>query len=177
MTLRCLTFLLLFPVVSFAQQQYYGSRISEIQLTGTSTLSDLQLLPSKNGDVITPDNVRASIQVLYDTHRYSYIEVEGKSGSGGTILIFHARPYFFFSTFQLNPENLLDRSLSGFLRVPYGERYSQTAVDRIAEETEKLLQNEGYFDAKVTAQPSFDETTRLATVLFNVRTKGRARIG
>src|SRR5215471_19940238 len=177
MTVRTLTFLLLFPAFSWGQQQYYGSRVSGIDFSGPSTPSDLQSLPIRRGDVITVDNIRSSIQALYSTHHYGYVEVEGESDAGGTKLIFRVRPIYYFSTFRLEPDNLLDRSLSGFLRLPVGERFSQTVLDRLTADTQTLLQNEGYFDAKVDAVTSIDETSRLVKVVFKVTTKGRAIVG
>src|SRR2546425_11146154 len=119
MTVRCLILLLLFPTFSFGQQQFYGTRVSGLSLSGAATESDLQFIPLHRGDTLTPTNVRDSIQALYNTGRYSYIEVDAvRADAGGTQVTFRVRPYYFFSTFRLEPENLLDRSISGFFRLP-----------------------------------------------------------
>src|SRR6185295_20066474 len=99
MTVRCLIFFLLFPVFSFGQQQYYGTRLNSLSMEGPSTGSDLQLLPLHVGDILTIDNVRASIQALHDTGRYSYVEVDAGSEPTGTHLTFRVRAVYFFSTF------------------------------------------------------------------------------
>jgi outer membrane protein insertion porin family len=177
MMVRCLIFLLLLPALSFGQQQFYGTRASSLTLTGSSTDSDLQAVPLHSGDILTEDNVRAAIQALYDTHRYSYIEVDAAPESGGTHLTFIVRPYYFFSTFRLDPDNLLDRSISGFFRLPFGEKFSQTEVDRISAATTDLLQSEGYPDAKVTPQIHLDESTHLASVVFHTDAEHRAQVG
>ena len=145
MTVRSLIFLLLFSGCCYGQQ-YYGTRIGQLELSGGDTSSDTEVLGIRAGDVVTPENIRAAIQALYNTHHYSYIEVEGQPGNNGTRLIFRLRPIRFFSSFRLEPDDLLDRSLSGFLRLPYGEPFSQAAVDRLTSQTGTLLQNEGYFD-------------------------------
>src|SRR2546425_8059852 len=113
MTVRCLILLLLFPTFSFGQQQFYGTRVSGLSLSGSATESDLQFIPLHRGDTLTPTNVRDSIQALYNTGRYSYIEVAATPADGGIQVTFRVRPYYFFSTFRLQPENLLDRSISG----------------------------------------------------------------
>jgi len=177
MTVRCLLFLLLFSTFAFGQQQYYGTRVKSLSLEGTADQSDLQLLPIRTSEVISVDNVRAGIQALFDTGRYSYIEVEGHAEDDGTRLVFRVRPHYFFSTFRLQPEKLLDRPVSNFFRLPYGEKFSRTVVDRIASEARDLLQTEGYFDATVDSDVQFDDTTRLARVVFTVHTRGRVRIG
>src|SRR6185436_16523255 len=176
MTVRCLIFLLLFPSFSFGQQQFYGTRVTSLSLSGPSTESDLQLLPIHVGDVITNDNVRASIQALHDTGRYSYIAVDATPEASGTKLTFIVRPVYFFSTFLLEPDDLINRPISGFLRLPYGERFSQNVADRIASDTADLLHSEGYFNAVVKATAQLDETTRLASVVLNA-TGQRATVG
>src|SRR5262245_49960033 len=139
MTVRRLIFLLLFPAIAYAQQQFYGTRVGSLSLSGLSDQSDLQKIPLRPGDIITTENVRASIQALYDTGKYAYIEVDARTQPTGTHLEFRVRPFFFFSTIRLSPEELLERPLSSFLRLPYGERFSQSVVDRIASQTLDLL--------------------------------------
>jgi len=178
MTVRCLIFLLLLPVVTFGQQRFYGTRVNSLTLTGALSQSDLQVIPLRTGDIITEENVRAAIQALYDTGQYSFVAVDAQDAGGGTTkLEFQVRPFYFFSTFRLVPEDLIDRSLSGLLRLPFGDRFSNTVVNRIATDTADLLKTEGYFDAIVTPDVRFDDTTRLATVTLNVTTRGKATIG
>ena len=178
MTVRCLIFLLLLPVVTFGQQRFYGTRVNSLTLTGALSQSDLQVIPLRAGDIITEENVRAAIQALYDTGQYSFVAVDAQDAGGGTTkLEFQVRPFYFFSTFRLVPEDLIDRPLSGLLRLPYGERFSNTVVNRIATDAAELLKGEGYFDAIVTPDVRFDDTTRLATVTLNVTTRGKATIG
>src|SRR5262245_46630773 len=131
MTVRRLIFLLLFPTIIYGQQQYYGTRVSSISLTGPSVQADLNTIPLRRGEIITIDNVRAAIQALYDTGRYSYVEVSATPEASGTRLEFVVRPHFFFTTIRLVPEDLLRRPLSSLLRLPYGEKFSQNAVDRL----------------------------------------------
>ena len=178
MTVRCLIFLLLLPGVTFGQQRFYGTRVNSLTLTGAPNQSDLQVIPLRAGDTITEEKVRTAIQALYDTGQYSFVAVDAEDAGGGTTkLDFQVRPFYFFSTFRMVPEDLIERPLSGMLRLPYGERFSNTVVNRIATDTSDLLKSEGYFDAIVTPEVQFDDTTRLATVTLNVVTKGKAIVG
>jgi outer membrane protein insertion porin family len=177
MTVRRLLFLLLFPVLAFGQQQYYGSRVSSLSLTGAANQSDLQAIPLKPGDLITAENIRSSIQTLYDTGRYRYIEVDGIADPGGTRLEFRVRRHFFLSSIRLEPEDLLDRSLSGVFRLPYGEKFSQSYVDRLVQDTTDLLHNVGYFEARIAPSIHFDESTLLATVTLVAENHNRADVG
>src|SRR5262245_48386175 len=91
--------LLLPCLVEAQQQQYYGLRVSSLALSGTDSQTDLQLVPIHPGDTLTAQNVRASIEALYGTGRYSAIEVDATSMPDETVaLTFRVRPNYFFST-------------------------------------------------------------------------------
>ena len=178
MKVQGLILALLLPWSVQAEQQYYGTRASSIALSGTESEADLQTLPLHAGDVITPENLRASIQALYDTGHYRYIEVDANpTVDGGTALTFGVKPNYFFSTFRLEPENLLDQPLTGHFRLPFGEKFSTSAVDRVVQETADLLKSEGYFQAAVTAGYDFDEDTHLVAVTLKAVTGPKAKVG
>src|SRR5262245_14084470 len=168
---------LLLPWFVQAQQQYYGTRVSSLALSGAQSQADLQNVPIHVGDLLTPENVRASIQALYNTGRYSSVEADASTTPDGTSLTFRVRPNFFFSTFQIEPDNLLERPLSSYLRLPYGEKFTTSAVDRVVQGTTDQLTSEGYFEAVVTADPQFDEQTHLVVVTLKVMPGPRATIG
>jgi outer membrane protein insertion porin family len=166
----------LLPV--FAQQQYYGTRLSSLALSGSDSQADLQVIPLHPGDILTPENVRDAIQALYQTGHYGPIEVDASPApDGGTALTFRVRPNFFFSTFRLDPEDLLERPLSGYLRLPFGEKFSNSAVDRVVQETTELLKSEGYFQATITPMFDWDEMNRLVFVTLNATTEPKAKVG
>src|SRR4051812_10515453 len=75
MKVQSLILVLLLPWLVQAQQQYYGTRLSTMTLAGAGSQDDLQVLAIHPGDILTPENVRASIQALYDTGHYSHIVV------------------------------------------------------------------------------------------------------
>src|SRR5262245_9053241 len=151
MKVRGLILVLLLPLMAEAQQQYYGTRVSSIAISGSDSQADLQVLPIHIGDTLTPENVRAAIQVLYDTRHYSSIEADAEQAPDGTTsLTFRVRPVFYFSTFRVEPDNLLDRPLSSYFRLPFGEKFTTAAAERVAQDTTELLVSEGYF-----RRPSF----------------------
>src|SRR5438128_2251567 len=178
MKVRVLMLVLLVPYWLNAEQQYYGTRVSSLTLSGTESQTDLELLPIRPGDVITTDNIRSSIQALYNTGHYSYVEVDATpAADGATDLIFRVQSNFFFSTIRLEPENLLERPLSGYFRLPYGEKFSAAAIDKIVEDTTELLKSEGYFGARIDSQYHLEEATRLAFVTLNVTPGVKAKVG
>ena len=114
MKVQAVILLLLVPWLVHAQQAYYGTYLSKLDLAGSDTSTDLQSIPLHAGDVITPESVRSSIQALYNTGHYSYVEVDAQATGEETSLTFRVRPNYYFSTIRLKPENLIDRPVSGF---------------------------------------------------------------
>src|SRR4026209_1266127 len=108
MKVQALILILLLPWFAHAQQTVYGSRVSGLALMGAESQDYLRLIPLHPGDIITTENVRASIQALYDTRRYNSVEVDAQTApDGGTNLTFIVRLHYFFATFRLEPANLL----------------------------------------------------------------------
>ena len=178
MIVRGLILVLFLPWLAQAQQQYYGTRLSNITVSGSESQADLEALPIHVGDVLTPQNVRAAIQALYDTGQYSYVDVDANAAADGTTsLTFRVRPFFFFSTFRLEPENLLDRSLSAHIRLPFGEKFTTSAVERVVENTKELLLSEGYFQATVTPTYQPDEQSHLIFVTLKATPGPKAKVG
>src|SRR3954453_6738026 len=123
---------LLLPCIALAQLQYYGTRVSSLALAGAESQADLELLPIHPGDTLSVENVRAAIQALYDTGRYSQVEVDATpTDKSATSLIFRVRPNSFFSTFRLEPEDLIDRPLSSYVRLPFGEKFTTPRLDEV----------------------------------------------
>src|SRR5688572_2651283 len=178
MKVQALICVLLLTCSAYAGPQHYGNQIASLTLSGADSQDDLQLTNLRAGDSITPENIRAAIQALYGTGRYSTIEVDADPApGGGTSLTFRVRPHYFFSTFRMVPAGLLERSLSSYTRLPIGEKFSESTVARIAEEATELLKSEGYFEANIVALPEFDQATRLVSVTFNVESGPKSKVG
>ena len=178
MKVQALILVLLVPWLGHAQQQYYGTRVSGLALEGAESQTDLQTIPIHPGDVITPENLRSSIQALYNTKHYSYVEIDAEPApAGGTDLTFRVRPNFFFSTIRLEPENILERPLSGYFRLPYGEKFSTSVIDNIVQDTTDLLKAEGYFGAVITQDYYLDAMTHLAFVTLKAVPGARSKVG
>ncbi|PYS16260.1 MAG: outer membrane protein assembly factor BamA [Acidobacteria bacterium] len=178
MKVQVLILVLLVPSWLDAEQQYYGTRIASLTLSGAESQADLPLLPIRSGEIITAENIRLSIQALYNTGHYSYVEVDATPAANGeTNLDFRVRSNFFFSTIRLEPENILERPLSGYFRLPYGEKFTTSTVDALVRETAEMLKAEGYFEATITPKNQLDEASHLAFVTLSVTPGNKARVG
>lgn len=178
MEVRGFILILLVSWLGHAEPQYYGTRVSSIALSGADSQSDLQLIPLHKGDTLTRENIRASIEALYNTKKYSSVEVDASvARDGGTDLIFRVRLYSFFGSVRLEPSNLLDRSVSAYVRIPLGEPFTTSAVDRIVSDITNLLKSEGYFEATVTPEYQTDEKNHLVRVILHAEPGLKPTIG
>src|SRR6476659_250927 len=164
MTIRRLLLLLWMPTLAFAQQSFYGTTASSIRLSEGANPSDIDRIPIRAGDVISPENVRAGIKALFDTGLYRSVEVDAVSSANGTDLTFKATPHYFFAIFALKPDNLVERPLSTLLRLPVGQKYSDTRVQEITKEAQQLMEDEGYFGSSLTTMLGPDNPERLRSV-------------
>ena len=167
---------ILLPLTALAQQPYFGTRVSSVEITGAPA-ELVEGIPLGPDDIISPASVRAAIQALYEKGRYASIEVDATPApDGGTRLSFRVRAPHFFSTIRLEPADLLERPLSSYLDLPYGERFSRTEVDRIVERISEQLRAEGYLQARIEPSYEFGKETRLASVLITASVARRAQI-
>jgi outer membrane protein assembly factor BamA len=166
MKVRGLLIVFFLPVLAFAQNQYWGATAAGVRLSGGPNETDLEKVPLRPGDKVTPEGVRASIQTLMDTGHYQKVQVEAALIANGVDLNFNVTPVRFFSTFRIEPGGLLPRALSSYLRLPIGERFSSARVERLRADTVKLLQNVGYFNAVVTTEYPQPDNPLLVTVVF-----------
>jgi outer membrane protein insertion porin family len=174
MNIGRLLLLMLLPASAFAQQQYYGTAASSVQVSAEADPADAERLPIRSGDTITPANVREAIEVLFSTGRYRSVDVDAVAVPNGTQLTFNVVPHYFFSTFSLDPPNILDRPLSSVVRLPVGQKFSESRLRDVIEQTERALEDLGYFEPTVTSTLGSDNTRHLRSVALRADVKTRA---
>lgn len=177
MKASALLILLLLPSLALAQQQYYGTTASAIDLPAPADKADASRLALHTGEVITPENIRDSIRALYATGHYRTISVDAVPETGGTRLTFLVTAQYYFSTFRLEPDNLLERPITSYFQPPIGKKFSTAPVERLVDDTKKLIEEAGYFNATIQAEYTPDDKTRLmAIVLRAAIPKDKAKI-
>lgn len=179
--LICLSFFLLtlaVPRTLWAQGvEIYGTRISSLDIDGAPA-SVLNGAPLQSGDLLTREGVHQAIQFLYDRRGYSRIEVDAFEGIGdGTRLVFRVEEPYFLADVTLEPRDALERSLSSYMTLPYGERFSGRELDEILTGVRDQLEAEGSFGATVTPISSMDGETHLVHVRILVEAGPPARVG
>ena len=121
----------------------------------------LEVIPIRSGDVLSGEAIHASIQALFDAGGYGRIEVDASQASDGTTaLTFFVEDPYFLASVILSPAGLLERPLSNFMDLPYGERFSRTQLDEIAVAVGEQLEREGYFQVQVSPTYEVDDQSR-----------------
>ncbi|MEW5977573.1 MAG: outer membrane protein assembly factor BamA [Acidobacteriota bacterium] len=162
-----------------SSDNYVGLNIQAVRLTTEQPMDTtglIQLVTLPVGGSLTAEGVRQSIEALYQTHQFSYIEVDATKGSEGVILEFRLRPNFFFADFRLAGDAVLRSPLSSLVQLPLGEVYSRKAVEDLLVKVRKALQDAGYYRAEVIPDIQFRSQDRLVTVRFVVQAGPRALI-
>src|SRR5215471_18001024 len=114
MKASALLILLLFPSLALAQQQYFGRTATSVNLPPPADSTDSARLTIHPNDVITVENIRSSIQGLYDTGHYQDIKADITTTGQDTVVTFIVTAQFYFSTFRMQPENLLPRPFTSY---------------------------------------------------------------
>jgi len=138
------------------------------------------LLVQKTNEPLDKYKVRESVQALYNTGRFSVIEVEAqRNAKGEIVLVFDARENFFFGSILV--EGVSDQpsgtQLLNASKLNLGEQFSEEKIAAAMAGMQHILQENGYYRA--TVQPSYEWNSKdqEVKVLFVVTKGSRARVG
>lgn len=138
------------------------------------------LLVQKTNEPLDKYKVRESVQALYNTGRFSVIEVEAQRNARGEIvLVFDARENFFFgsilvegSSDQPSGTQLLNAS-----KLNLGEQFSEEKIAAAIAGMDHILQENGYYRAAIQPSYEWNPKDQEVKVLFTVEKGPRARVG
>ena len=114
--------------------KYQGQPVGEIKFVSQDPINGpklQKLIPLAPGQPLNAEAVRKSMEALYATRLFEYIEVLAEKGSAGLIITFQLRPNYFFADFRIGGEPVLRSPLRGLSQLPLGEAYSRKTVDDI----------------------------------------------
>jgi outer membrane protein assembly complex protein YaeT len=160
-----------------------GTTVSDIQIRSSAVEHPEWLQPlviQKVNEPLDKYKVRASVQALYNTGRFSSIQVEAQRQSNGEVaLVFDARENYFFGSINVggapNPPTgtqLVDASKLGL-----GEQLTQEKIKSAIQGMTRVLEENGYYTAKIAPSYIWDPTNQQVTVSFRVEKGREARIG
>ena len=161
---------------------YQGKMVLEVELPRVAERDRdhlLNLLPQKSGNPLDRDRVRESIKVLYATGRFSDIQAEVTPSGSGVLLAFVTSANYFVGALEVEgaPNRPNANQIVNSSKFQLGERYTQDKLDRALENIRQLMQENGYYKARVTAESTSNLTTQQVDILFHVDAGPPAHVG
>jgi outer membrane protein insertion porin family len=159
---------------------YEGRAVKSIELPGVANSGHLlEMLPLKAGEPLERGKVRESIRVLYATGRFADIQAEAVPSGDSVVLTFRTSLNFFVGAVEVigAPGKPNRNQIVNASKFQLGELYTLDNLDRALVNIRQLLQENGYFQARVTPETSSDLTTQQVNILFHVSAGEPAHIG
>ncbi len=167
---------------STAGSSYEGKTVVAIDLPGVAERDRdhlLDLLPQKVGSPLNREQVSASIRAFYGTGRFADIQAEVTSSGSGVVLAFVTTPNYFVGAVDVEgaPNRPNANQIVNASKFQLGERYGQDKLDRALENVRQVMQENGYYKARVTAESTSNPSTQQVDILFHIDVGPQAHIG
>ena len=163
--------------------KYEGQDIVNIQFVPVEQPVDpaelFQLLPLKRGQPLRMTEVRASIERLFATGRYTDIQVDAEPYSTGVIVRFLTKNSWFIGNVHA-AGSILDHPNSGQLEtatdLDLGQPYTDAKLQQGIDNQQRLLESNGLYGAQIHPVFAYDSQYQQVHVRFNVNSGPRARL-
>jgi outer membrane protein insertion porin family len=159
---------------------YTGRTVQSIELPG---LPDgerlLPMLPQKPGQPLDRDQVRDSIRALYSTGRFADIQAEVAPSGSGVRLIFTTSLNFFVGAIDVEgaPSHPNFNQIVNASKFQLGELHTLDKLDHALQNIRQLMQENGYYRARVTAESTSNAATQQVNILFHITPGEPAHVG
>ena len=165
-----------------ASSKYEGKTVLTLNLPGVADRDRahfLQLLPQKEGEPLDHVRVGDSIRALYSTGRFADIQAEVTPSGEGIVLTFTTSPNFFVGavTVEGAPARPNANQIDNSSKLQLGELFTQEKRDRSLKNIEQLMQENGYYRARVTVESTSNPDTQQVDILFHVTPGAPAHVG
>ncbi len=159
---------------------YAGRIVQSIELPGVPESEHLlQMLPQKSGEPLERDQVRESIRVLYATGRFSDIQAEVSPSGSAIRLTFTTSFNFFVGAVDVEgaPSHPNYNQIVNASKFQLGELHTLDKLDRALRNIRQLMQENGYYRARVTAESTSNAATQQVNILFHITPGEPAHVG
>jgi outer membrane protein insertion porin family len=160
-----------------------GITVSNIQIKSPALENPewLQsLISQKVNEPLDKYKIRASVQALYNTGRFSSIQVEAQRQSNGEVaLVFDARENYFFGSIGVDgaPNPPTGTQLVDASKLGLGEQLTPEKIKTAIQGMTRVLEENGYYTAKIEPVYEWDTPNQQVKVSFRVAKGRAARIG
>jgi len=159
---------------------YAGRIVRSIELPGVPDREHLlQMLPQKSGQPLDRDQVRDSIRILFATGRFADIQAEVTPSAADVLLIFTTSPNLFVGAVEVEgaPSHPSTNQILNASKFQLGELHTLDKLNRALENIRQLMQENGYYRARVTAESTSNAATQQVNILFHITAGEPAHIG
>ena len=161
---------------------YEGKIVKAVELPGVTERDRphlVDLLPQKAGSPLDRGHVRDSIRVLFATGRFADIQAEVTPSGDGVILTFAISANYFIGAVEVEgaPTRPSANQIVNASKFQLGELYTQEKLDRALENVRQLMQENGYYKARVTAESTSNATNQQVDILFHIDPGTPAHVG
>jgi outer membrane protein insertion porin family len=162
---------------------YLGLTIDQIELPGVPPEEAASLLaatPLKIGEPLTRDSLHDAIQALFATGRFADIQAEAdRTETTGVRLRFLTVANFFVGKVAVEgvSTNPSANQLASATRLQLGELYTREKLDRALSGIQRVLEENGFHQSKVTVSEPRDEQQHQVNLTFHVGPASRAHVG
>ncbi len=163
-----------------SMSEYVGRTVRSVDLPGAVDRDRLlQMIPQKSGQPLDRNEVRESIRILFSTGRFADIQAEVVPSGSQVLLTFTTSPNFFVGAVEVEgaPSHPNANQLLNASKFQLGELYTLDKLDRALENMRQLMQENGYYRARVTAESTSNATNQQVSVLFHISASEPAHIG
>jgi outer membrane protein assembly complex protein YaeT len=170
------------PGLSTSVWQWKGLMVEKIEFEGV-TFDKEDTLPNeieqKVGEPLDPEKMRQSLRRLFDSGRYRDIEVRGVRRGDQVTLIFSGRARYYVG--RVSIEGVSSDRLTSLLKyatkLTPGTALMQGAIAGGSSEIKQTLEQQGYYESKVSVQTMRDEANSQMNLVYTVTVGPQARIG
>jgi len=162
---------------------YLGLTIDEIELPGVPPDEAAALLAAtslKIGDPLTRDTLRDAMKALFASGRFSDIQAEvNRTPTTGIRLRLLTVANLFMGMVKVEgvSTNPSPTQLVSATRLQLGELYSGEKIDNAVAGIRRVLEENGFHEAKITASEQRDDTQHQVNLSFQIAPGARAVVG
>ncbi len=162
---------------------YLGLTIDEMDFPGVPPEEAAALLavtPLKVGEPLTREKLHDALQSLFATGRFSDIQAEAeRTETTGVRLRFLTTANYFVGTLIIEgvSQNPSANQLASATRLQLGELYTQEKLDRALAGIQRVMEENGFHQSKVTHSEQKDEQQHQVNMTFHVTSGARAIVG
>jgi outer membrane protein insertion porin family len=137
-----------------------------------------QILPLKTGSAFHTSDAREAIQKLYATGRYDDIVIDASPHDSGVIVTISTRNTWFIGRVEIRgdiPEPPNAGQLVTASRLDLGQPFDKERVKTAAENMQRLLVSNGFYDNQVEPDTEYHDLTQEVDLTFTITARHRAR--